>query len=84
MDKKCHVEVTVSNPNNKEVTTTVKVSGDSGLKGVSKKLTIPAKGSRTVSTYFTVKKVVRNGTVTATESLTGQGASKSGLQLIPN
>ena len=83
-DKKCHVEVTVSNPNNKEVKTTLTVSGDSGLKGVSKKLTIPAKGSRTVSTHFTVKKVVRNGTVTATESLTGQRASKSGLQLIPN
>ena len=82
-NNRCHVSVTVSNPNDQAVTTTVTLSGTSGFNYVTQTVTIPAKGSKTVSSYFTVKKVVKNASVKATESATGQKAEKKNLQLTP-
>ena len=82
-NNRCYATVTVSNPNDQAVTTTVTLSGTSGFNYVTQTVTIPAKGSKTVSSYFTVKKVVKNASVKATESATGQKAEKKNLQLTP-
>ena len=82
-NNRCYATVTVSNPNDQAVTTTVTLSGTSGFNYVTQTVTIPAKGSKTVSSYFTVKKVVKNASVKATESATGQKAEKKNLQLCP-
>lgn len=82
-NNRCYVTATIINPNNETITTTVNLTGSNEFKAVSEKITIPAHGTASVKSYFTVKKVVRSGTVTVTESLTQREATKSGIQLIP-
>jgi hypothetical protein len=67
------VTVTLTNPTDVAVSTTVRVSGN-GLMGVNKAISIPAHGSRRVSTVFT--KVFQKELRTVTVSAGGRTTSK--------
>lgn len=83
-ENKCYVTATISNPNNKPVTTTVTLSGNNGFNYVKKTVTIPAKGKVSVGSYFVVtNKIAKGCSVTASESATGQRATKSKFDLKP-
>lgn len=79
---RCYVVATISNPNGKDVSTNVTFSGSELLNKSSYSIKVPAKGSRTVETFFTVKKVAKGQSVTVTSSAGGR-ASLSNQTLIP-
>lgn len=79
----CYVKAVISNPNSEAITTTVSMTGSNLLEAVSQRITIPAYGSKDISTYFTVRKAVSGQKVTVTTS-DGAQATLDGLQLIPN
>lgn len=79
---RCSVVATIYNPNAKAVTTSVSFSGSELLNRGTHSVTIPAKGSRTVETSFTVKKVAKGQSVTVTCSAGGR-ASLTNLTLRP-
>lgn len=79
---RCYVVATISNPNGKDVSTNVTFSGSELLNKSSHSVKVPAKGSLTVSTFFTVKKVAKGQSVTVTCSAGGR-ASLTNLTLRP-
>lgn len=78
----CNVTATVYNPNSEDVSTLVTFSGSNLLESISRRITVPAKGTRDVSTYFTVKKAVSGQKVTVSTTAGGTD-TLDGLQLIP-
>ncbi len=80
----CNVTATVYNPNSEDISTLVTFTGSNLLEKVSKRIVVPARGSKDVSTYFTVEKVQlgHGQKVTVTTSAGGRD-SLDGLQLIP-
>ena len=81
-DNRCYVNATIHNPNPQPITATVSMTGSNLLEAVSKTLTIPAYGSKDVSTYFKLAKTVHKGFVTVSTSA-GGSAKLENLQLIP-
>lgn len=81
-NNRCYVKATVSNPNSEAITATVTMTGSNLLEAVSQRITIPAYGSKDVSTYFTVKKATSGQKVTVSTTAGGT-ATLDGLQLIP-
>lgn len=81
-NNRCYVKATVSNPNADAITATVTIIGTNLLEAVSKRITVPAHGTKDISTYFIVKKAVSGQKVTVSTSAGGT-ASLTGLQLIP-
>ena len=79
---RCYVKATISNPNPEPISTLVTMTGTNLLETVSQRVTVPAHGTKDISTYFTVKKVASGQKVTVTSSAGGQ-ATLDGLQLIP-
>ena len=78
----CIVTATVYNPNPADISALVTFSGSNLLEAISKRITVPGRGSRDISTYFTVKKAISGQKVTVTTSAGGK-ATLHGLQLIP-
>ena len=72
----------ITNPNPDPITTQVTMTGSNLLEAVSVRVTVPALGTKDVSTYFIVKKAVSGQKVTVTTAA-GGSASLDGLQLIP-
>lgn len=81
-NNRCYIYATIHNPNSDAITTTVTMKGSNLLEAVNKQITIPAYGSKDISTYFTVTKAVKGQNVTVTTTAGGR-ASLDGLQLIP-
>lgn len=81
-NNRCYVKATISNPNSDAITATVSMTGSNLLEAVSQRVTIPAYGSKDVSTYFTVKKAISGQKVTVSTTAGGT-ATLDGLQLIP-
>lgn len=81
-NNRCYVKATISNPNSDAITATVSMTGSNLLEAVSQRVTIPAYGSKDVSTYFTVKKATSGQKVTVSTTAGGT-ATLDGLQLIP-
>lgn len=81
-NNRCYVKATIFNPNPDAITTTVSMTGSNLLEAVSQRVTIPAHGTKDVSTYFTVKKAISGQTVTVSTTAGGT-ATLDGLQLIP-
>ena len=81
-NNRCYVRATISNPNPDAITATVSMTGSNLLEAVSQRVTIPAYGSKDVSTYFTVKKATSGQKVTVSTTAGGM-ATLDGLQLIP-
>ncbi len=81
-NNRCYVKATISNPNPDAITTTVSMTGSNLLEAVSQRVTIPAYGSKDVSSYFTVKKATSGQKVTVSTTAGGM-ATLDGLQLIP-
>ena len=74
-DKTCGVIITIENPNDVSVSTTVNVTGSSKLTPVTRKETIPAYGSKRISTTCT--NIVKASTETVSVSTsTGERASE--------
>ena len=80
-DNRCYVTVSISNPNSTVVSTTINVEGK-GLEKVSRSISIPAHGSNSVRTYFTVKKAGKYS-VKAKETRTGASTQLKDIQLRP-
>lgn len=81
-NNRCYVEATISNPNSEAITATVYIKGSNLLEAVSQRVTIPAFGTKDISTYFTVTKAISGQTVTVSTTAGGT-ATLDGLQLIP-
>lgn len=81
-NNRCYVKATISNPNSEAITATVSMTGSNLLEAVSQRITIPAYGSKDVSTYFIVKKATSGQKVTVSTTAGGK-ATLDGLQLIP-
>ncbi len=81
-NNRCYVKATISNPNPEAITATVSMTGSNLLESVSQRVTIPAYGSKDVSTYFTVKKAT-SGQKVIVSTTAGGTATLDGLQLIP-
>lgn len=81
-NNRCYVRATISNPNPDAITATVSMTGSNLLEAVSQRVTIPAFGSKDISTYFTVKKATSGQKVTVSTTAGGT-ATLDGLQLIP-
>lgn len=81
-NNRCYVKATISNPNPDAITATVSMTGSNLLEAVNQRITIPAYGSKDVSTYFTVKKATSGQKVTVSTTAGGT-ATLDGLQLIP-
>lgn len=81
-NNRCYVRATISNPNPDPITATVSMTGSNLLECVSQRVTIPAFGSKDVSTYFIVKKATSGQKVVVSTSAGGY-AMLDGLQLIP-
>lgn len=81
-NNRCYVNATITNPNPDAITATVSMTGSNLLEAVSQRITIPAYGSKDVSTYFTVKKATSGQKVTVSTTA-GGSATLDGLQLIP-
>lgn len=81
----CVVTATIKNPSSVDVTTTVTLSGGGEKAYFAKKaqtITIPAYSTRSITSYFLVKKVELNGWCAVSTS-NGGTAKKSKLQLRP-
>ena len=80
----CNVTATIYNPNPEDISAMVTFSGSNLLEKVSKRIVVPARGTKDVSTYFTVEKVQlgHGQKVTVTTSAGGRD-TLDGLQLIP-
>lgn len=78
----CNVQAEIHNPNNKSVTATVTIVGSNLLESKHTQITVPANGTKTVTTFFTVRKASRGQSVTASTSA-GGSVTLNGLQLIP-
>ncbi len=78
----CYVTAFVTNPNSEAITATVTFTGSNLLESVSKRVTVPAHGTKEVTSYFNVVKVATKQKVTVTTSAGGTD-SLDGLQLIP-
>ena len=81
-NNRCYVKATISNPNSEAITATVSMTGSNLLEAVSQRITIPAYGSKDISTYFIVKKATSGQKVTVSTTAGGK-ATLDGLQLIP-
>lgn len=81
-NNRCYVLAKITNPNPDPITTQVTMTGSNLLEAVSVRVTVPALGTKDVSTYFIVKKAVSGQKVTVTTAA-GGSASLDGLQLIP-
>lgn len=81
-NNRCYVKATVSNPNSEPITATVYIKGSNLLERVKQRITVPAHGTKDISTYFTVTKAVSGQKVTVSTSAGGT-ATLDGLQLIP-
>ncbi len=81
-NNRCYVRATVTNLNATPVTANVSFAGSSLLAAKSERVTIPANGSKTIDTYFTLTKAAIGQKVTCTTSA-GGSATLDGLQLIP-
>lgn len=82
---RCYVTATIKNPSPVAITTTVTMSGGGKNAQFANKtvsLTIPAYGSRSVTSSFLVKKVVLDGWCSVTTS-NGTSARRSNLELKP-
>lgn len=78
----CYVSATVTNPSMIDVTTVVHLSGTGTFDNKSVTVTVPAKGSRVVSSFFVVKKAMTDQRVNVSTS-EGGSDSVGGLELIP-
>ena len=76
------MKATISNPNPDAITTTVSMKGSNLLEAINQRVTIPAYGSKDISTYFTVTKATSGQKVTVSTTAGGT-ATLDGLQLIP-
>ena len=81
-NNRCYVLAKISNPNPEPITTQVTMTGSNLLEAVSVRVTVPALGTKDVSTYFVVKKAVSGQKVTVSTAA-GGSATLDGLQLIP-
>ncbi len=84
-DDQCIVVATVRNDSSVPVTTTIHLSGGGSKASFANKtvtVTIPAYGTKSISSAFTVKKVELNGWCAVTTS-DGASAKRSSLQLKP-
>lgn len=80
-NNRCYVKVIISNPNTSAVTTIVSMTGSNLLTPVKQTVTVPAHGTKEVSTYFTLANKIHKGHVSA--STTSGGSASLDLQLIP-
>lgn len=81
-NNRCYVKATIANPNSEAITATVTIKGSNLLEAVNQRITIPAYGTKDISTYFTVTKAISGQKVTVSTSAGGT-ATLDGLQLIP-
>jgi hypothetical protein len=81
-DDKCLVECTIANPNDDELTTVVILNGSNGFESKTQTVKIAPHSSVKVSSYFLVKKIMQNQSVTVTTDK-GGSAKLTGLDLIP-
>lgn len=78
----CWVVGSVHNPNSQSITVTIKMRGSTSFAEKTETVTIPAGGIHKITSYFTVKKILQNQSVSITTSK-GGNATKTGLDLIP-
>ncbi len=81
-DNRCYVKATINNPNSEAITASVTIKGSNLLESTSQRVSVPAHGSKEVTTFFTVKKASPGQKVTASTTAGGH-ASLDNLQLIP-
>ena len=83
-DNRCYVSAVVRNQNSKDVTARLTIKGSAPLKSVTQNVTVPAKGSKNVRTYFVVTKSIvgQRQSVTASTS-NGEHAELNNIRLIP-
>lgn len=83
-NNRCYVEATITNPNSDAINATVYIKGSNLLETETpnQKITVPANGTKVISTFFTVTKAVSGQTITVSTSAGGT-ATLDGLQLIP-
>lgn len=79
----CNVTATIYNPNSEDISALVTFTGSNLLESISKRITVPAKGTKNVGTYFTVKQRSAKGQNVTVTTSAGGTATLSGLQLIP-
>jgi hypothetical protein len=81
-EDRCVVECSITNPNDVELSTTVNITGTDNFERKTQVVDIPPHSTVKLSTYFIVKKILQNQSVTATTDKGGT-AKLTGLDLIP-